>query len=328
MAASDAAEADLGLVEDANAVLVIVAGLPGCGKTSFCRELLARLDKGDDLGSGLASASWHHICYDKIEAELRGSNATFDPATWKAARERASDMVGKLLEGSKGAGIDGAPRRCVVLLDDNMYYRSMRKQWYHLARERQCAYRQIFLTAPMELCLSRNSSREPSQQVPDFSIRHMAEAFEWPRSAGSSWEALEPVTTTIDSSEESTAIQVENLLRRFAERQGSDRFWAPLPAESEENQEPDVQSSAHNCDLALRKIVSQALAQVPKDKGQVKSMLAKRWGTQKTELARQLAADLKDRESSADIVEDLIHEMEGVFLKSCAADIQEQLSTK
>merc|ERR1712232_676727 len=115
----------------------------------------------------------------------------------------------------------------------------------------------------------------------------------------------------------STTGQVESFFRRFSSA-GASRFWTPLPAEDVADAHgPEVQSSAHVCDLALRRIVSQALAHVPRDRGEVKSMLAKRWGAQKTELVRQLAADIKGCQSSSQAVEDLIHDMEDVFLKSC-----------
>ena len=45
------------------------------------------------------------------------------------------------------------------------------------------------LEAPTAVCLERNRHREAADRVPDFSIEHMAEVFEWPPCGGNTWEA-------------------------------------------------------------------------------------------------------------------------------------------
>lgn len=47
----------------------------------------------------------------------------------------------------------------------------------------------VKLQAPTAVCLERNRRREAADRVPDFSIEHMAEVFEWPPSGGNTWEA-------------------------------------------------------------------------------------------------------------------------------------------
>uniref|UniRef100_A0A6T1G554 L-seryl-tRNA(Sec) kinase n=1 Tax=Alexandrium monilatum TaxID=311494 RepID=A0A6T1G554_9DINO len=189
-----------------SACLLLVCGLPGCGKTSFCKVLLARAAEDPCLlGS---NAEWHHICYDEIEADLRGPAGDFDPSAWQAARERCMQEAERLLA--------ERAQRAVLLLDDNMYYRSMRKRWYHFARERGCAYRQVFLQAPQEVCLERNDGRPPASQVPAFSILHMAEVFEWPRDTGETWEAQPCVTTVLEADSLSTDHQVEGFVSSWA----------------------------------------------------------------------------------------------------------------
>ena len=39
------------------------------------------------------------------------------------------------------------------------------------------------------MCLERNRHRQTADRVPDFSIEHMAEVFEWPPCGGNTWEA-------------------------------------------------------------------------------------------------------------------------------------------
>lgn len=260
---------------------------------------------------------WHHICYDAVEAELRLDLAAFDPATWQASRLRAAEVVlEKIGEPTPRSG------RKVLILDDNMYYRSMRKQWYHVARERNCSFRQVFLAAPTDACLERNRARDAAARVPDFSVEHMAEVFQWPRTEGGSWEALPLVSTTLDSGGASTSEQVDAFVRRWADA-GRCSLWTPLPAEATEPA-AEQQGEAHECDVALRRVVSRALGGAPRELGAAKSALAKRWGVRKAALAKQLVAEVKGGRAAS--TEDLIHEMEDVFLRSCVADVQQALA--
>ncbi|CAJ1365384.1 unnamed protein product [Effrenium voratum] len=241
--------------------LLLVCGLPGCGKSTFCKELVAR--GGEESWQG--TSRWIHFCYDEVERTLRTDESQFDPETWQAARAKISGDVAALLDNSDG--------RIVIVLDDNMYYRSMRKRWYHLCRDRGCAYHQVFLQAPLDVCLERNQRRDLVARVPKFSIEHMAEAFEWP-ARGGTWEAQDAVSLLIDEAE--TCMQIQCIRDWHS-------FWKPVPAE--EGPAEEVQSESHQCDVALRKVVTRALAEVPKELGPLKSTLAKRWGAKKAELA-------------------------------------------
>jgi len=296
---------------DVDTCLLLVCGLPGCGKSTFCRELLARATREPEL-LGFTSV-WHHMSYDAMEAELRGT-ASFTPECWQAARQRVAEAVSDLLATCSGG-------RMVILLDDNMYYRSMRKQWYHFARDRNCAFHQLFLQAPQEICLARNAQRDGSQQVPEFSIHHMAETFEWPQIGGSSWEAKASVSTLLDSSNTDTCSQVDTFVASWLHPE-SIGFWAPLVPEEIEQDHAEVQSDAHECDVALRRVVSRALASIPRDLGAAKQNLAKQWGSRKAGIAKQLAAKVKADNIPPAGVADLINNFEVAFLGSCVADVQ------
>lgn len=119
--------------------LIAVAGLPGCGKSSFCKALISHittLQRSSNLPKPFDSASWHYICYDSVEAELRDSKCDFDPVVWKASREKVVELVSGLSNFSDNA--EATTRTCahnrVILLDDNMYYRSMRKKMVSLRK--------------------------------------------------------------------------------------------------------------------------------------------------------------------------------------------------
>jgi len=223
-------------------------------------------------------------------SSLRSEAAVFEPAIWRAAREQVFAQAQEIIASGEG--------KLLLILDDNFYYRSMRKPWRRLARERGTAFYQLLLEAPLETCLARNAMRSVEERVPEFSIRHMAEVFESP---------TEPVCV-LDSDALDTAKQVDAVL------QLGSALWRRLPDEEEFG--PTVPSETHECDVALRRVVSRALAEAPPElPGPTKSRLAKQWSVQKTSLVRQFA------EASGE-PEDLLHELECAFLRACAEDIR------
>lgn len=262
-------------------------------------------------------AEWHHLCYDELESAQRAAAGDdhWDPSHWRKARVKVQEVVSGRLSQANG-------RRAILLLDDNMYYRSMRKEWYHLARDRACTFRQVFLRAPEDVCLERNRCRHGSNRVPDFSIKHMAEVFEWPRCPSETWEGRGKVTVILDAETAVTSQQVQTFIDIWKPEGSQDlAFWAPLP--QEDVLEPATGESAtpgHLADVALRRIVSRAIAEAPKELGQARSILAKQWGSRKADLMAQAVAASKGR--SAEEVSNLIHEMEGVFLSCCVADLK------
>jgi tRNA uridine 5-carbamoylmethylation protein Kti12 len=53
----------------------------------------------------------------------------------------------------------------VVIVDDIMFYRSMRRDVYRIAREHSCGYVSIFINISLEIALKRNASRELPSRV-------------------------------------------------------------------------------------------------------------------------------------------------------------------
>lgn len=84
------------------------------------------------------------------------------------------------------------PAKHIIILDDNMYYRSMRMSFYKLAREYGASFCQIFLTAPLEVTLARNElrnrQRPAEERIPEQSLRDIAAAMEPPCPEQRPWE--------------------------------------------------------------------------------------------------------------------------------------------
>ena len=64
-------------------------------------------------------------------------------------------------------------------MDDNFYYRSMRKRYFQLARSRQLAYLEVHVKVKVDVALERNESRGEAK-VPEAVIKRMAQKLEQP----------------------------------------------------------------------------------------------------------------------------------------------------
>ena len=82
----------------------------------------------------------------------------------------------------------------VFIIDDNMYYKSMRYVWFQLARQHSCGFSQIFQNVDLETCLLRNDLRK--EPVPLDIIRKMSDTMEWPNTQMNHWEQNSLIITS------------------------------------------------------------------------------------------------------------------------------------
>lgn len=108
----------------ATTCLLLVCGLPGSGKSSFCQLVTqgegTQGTQGPQGTQGTQGTSWIHFCYDDVERALRADRSSFDPEAWQEARAKIRADVASLLDDNESES------HRVIVLDDNMYYRSMR----------------------------------------------------------------------------------------------------------------------------------------------------------------------------------------------------------
>jgi len=205
----------------------------------------------------------HLISFDETEVSLQRNLGVklFDYDIWQQARRDVYETVVTLIS---------SPNTCVVILDDNMYYRSMRYQYYQLARKRNCGFVQIMVKASLDIALARNSSRP--NPVDKNIIQRMQYRFEEPDPVRCSWEKN---SLFHDNS--------AKLMQGF----DWDKFYSigsealppvvdvtSLEAVKDANREKNRNSAAHQLDLATRKTVSQIIANVstataPERKGDI-----------------------------------------------------------
>ena len=164
-------------------------GLPGAGKSTLCRALMAHLRRTRDRAVRVSLVS-----FDDIERQLyrekqrrtcdgvawgRMDDTTYDAAVWKAARREAFARLDALL---RSAPIDDGDkhRKHLVIADDNFYYTSMRFRVHQLARRVAAAHVQLFVDVDATLAHERNETREGAERVPRDALERMAAALEAP----------------------------------------------------------------------------------------------------------------------------------------------------
>lgn len=108
-------------------LFVILIGLPGVGKTSFSRILQKDLicQNVQNEIQNIQCFEIVHLEYDALEEQLLSEiSSDFNLETWQQTRLKMVENIEKELSEDK---------RKILVIDDNMFYRSMRKSIYRLA---------------------------------------------------------------------------------------------------------------------------------------------------------------------------------------------------
>lgn len=127
-------------------MVLVLCGLPGAGKTTLAR----RLARASATRDGEQPVEVHHISFDDAyfcdgivaaSGEVVAVAVDFEADRWRRSRALALLEVERRIDESRQTNNTGgacASRRQLIVVDDNMYYRSMRHQCYLLAKKRSC----------------------------------------------------------------------------------------------------------------------------------------------------------------------------------------------
>ena len=170
--------------------LLVLCGVPASGKSTLS-EHLYRLQHDE---THPASVNQYLVIHydDVIAADTE--HMRHDRAALLLEVER---LIGRVQSGSSGdgdvpplcryrchlSGLDADPRPVCIVLDDNMYYRSMRYEVYSAARRQRCSYVVCHLDADLPAALERNRSRLRGARIPDEVVQRMQEKLEAPPAA-------------------------------------------------------------------------------------------------------------------------------------------------
>lgn len=211
--------------------IIVLIGLPGAGKTTFCLNLL----------KNNLNYNFIHICYDEIFEFKKESNET----TYKTERKRVIQKVERMIGEIEKECKDDIPS--VILIDDNNYYAGMRYEFYKVCKARELCFGQIYFEIDVKLALNRNNMRDKSA-IPLFVIEQMNKRLER-SSPKNKWEQN---TMTINDDPEA----VDNFISLI-----ETCFLNPLKSKSthEKDSEQIKINPLHEVDLCLRKRIKQIL---------------------------------------------------------------------
>lgn len=251
--------------------LVLLIGLPGSGKTTLCRALV------EFFKSSHTTSHVIPICYDElIPADIcrRHDNTS----NWKEARRDVVNHVKDLilcLAGLKEFSMVNSGEvsvreemiktvrnikqtRVYIIVDDNMYYHSMRYEYYQLARLYKLSFCQLFVQCSVTDALNRNSSRDWSISVPENVITRMAERLQPPDRWNNPWEKFS-LTLPSEMWTVTKMIEISDFLNYVAEHP------VIMPEDdSDVCQESRIICSTnviHQMDITLRKLIGDRIRQ-------------------------------------------------------------------
>lgn len=305
-----------------SSVLALFCGLPASGKTTLVQNIKTTMESRQ--GSAARGVSWCPcvIRYDDLvgldtqvkTASIKGLAKECRQHVLEAAnryvgwlcseRNRptgeegpVSAMLGHLVAAT---GQPGPGEKLLIMVDDNLYYRSMRAAWFRLARTYSLGFCQVFLLCPTEDAIRRNAGR--SAPVPEETITTMAEKFELPRS-----EPWEERTVTVNGGQGSLE-EVMALVEA-----ASKEPWSPVETASIPK-EPVPASQLHIWDLELRAIVSKFINQAQAEKSCKSELQA--WCVQVQKARQNVLAYIRtlhfDHESKQLSMEGLMREQLGI----------------
>jgi len=161
--------------------IVVLMGLPGSGKTTFAQVL------SDEFGSKdqrlVKTVSFDNVL-PLAEQKALAEGTTLGDGDWKRARQDMRDRVRRIFDQSGDSDV-------ITLVDDNNYYRSMRYEYYQLAKELDLGFCQIYLqVSDIAIALRSNAGRPADSRVPDDVIRQMSSKLEAPQPLAHPWESF------------------------------------------------------------------------------------------------------------------------------------------
>ena len=116
----------------------------------------------------------------------------------------------------------------LFLLDDNNIYRSMRYEYYQLARKHAVSFLQFFFQVPLTMAKARDASRDTAERVGDDVIVKMAAKLEEPDLEAYRWERR----------------SCKVVIEKCDENRGSDKQSNDLPLGRE-----GISNATNNCDI-------------------------------------------------------------------------------
>ena len=176
--------------EHPNDCVLCFCGLPGSGKTTVSLELQKLCNLHGIPNARIRFDEYEKKEYEKLDDDentthLKVMKKKFEPESWKRARDACFRAVRDALDDADD-GNEGGASGALVILDDTMHYKSMRREAYRYAREFRAAFIVVHVDVSEEECWMRNSRRDDGDvlKVPREAFERLAAAFDRPGKGG------------------------------------------------------------------------------------------------------------------------------------------------
>ena len=249
----------------AKVCVLLLCGLPGAGKSTLARKLKHFVELLTP--STRRSAQVSVVCFDDVGdqvAKRECGKDEYEPAVWKSGRiEALSKLESELCTSTSTLAAEQKENekesKQLVIVDDNMQLRSMRREVYILARKYRTDFVILHLAVSLPEALKRNAGREREGRVPEHVLHKMHSSFESPDGTQHKWEAK---TIALDALEDIDLEKVWNELLHRLWSVAVDDYHSPDSQNERrmEGQQINARSSLYQLDQRLRKALSAAVA--------------------------------------------------------------------
>ena len=223
--------------------LVVLCGVPACGKTTLADALLTECTLYyDGTVEGIL------FSFDRMYPPPYQWSA-FDAGEWQVQQKSFRSEIEKALRVRQSPDW-GRPRR-ILIVDDNNFYRSMRDSFRRMATAvyPSCSGPAVVVVkCPLAESLRRNAQRVGTAAVPEHVIRRMVEKFEGPVG----WEVRNSLSLELGAG----GLDAKDAAKRVIDFVLT---LSPPPEGLPAAPPPSKQSLLHHCDVRLRKCVGRAI---------------------------------------------------------------------
>ncbi|RZF34878.1 hypothetical protein LSTR_LSTR012875 [Laodelphax striatellus] len=279
------------MAEDGNKIcILLMIGLPGSGKTYLTNFLINHF-KNSNLNFKCRVLPFS---YDELMPNLEASSCENVKDKRKQILNTVQDVIEKIKirNNVESATVDNRPPKSsniptLLVIDDNMYYRSMRYEYFKLSKLMKVGFCQIFMEANLEQSISVNSERNISSQVPVGTIRRMNDLIERP-DVKNHWEKL-TISIPFRYSLENSIHRIECLVKEALLTASSENNETDNSLSIEiRNQNPNT--LVHKVDLLLRWLIRNCIIRFRiSNEGEVRSY-AKELNDRKLNIMKDLRA--------------------------------------
>lgn len=226
--------------------IVVLCGIPGVGKSTFSVKLRNVLNSSFE--SNLCAIVEFDNLFETNQNEEKSNSIIFDPNLWQNTRMQSLLSTESEIQRCINDNEDR-----IIIIDDNMYYRSMRRSFFQIARKYEAGYIQIYLNSSLSNILSNNKNRPQHRIVSEEIILNMLQKFEVPNK-DLYWEK-NSFTINLDSSiDQKESIPWNDIIECI--KKPTQKIKEIDYLEKEKSNLSNLHSIHHQFDLISRKIIS------------------------------------------------------------------------